>query len=301
MLSITKSHEMNVSDHRSNSYEQIEFAVKKIGKSKDRRKVFEFIYFGKKPVKTVPEISQATGLSSKRVLEEGRTLSNNGIVTQLKLDKKTAYQKDPFFSSHKNQILNLVANPTNLKKLPSKRNTNIKASFENIRLPKQLVKVKKIYLEDIDSFKRTRNKKQLVQVDISKISEKKFKDGVKKIIGEKGTFTDWGGEKNDLLSSRVIYNGRRIATAFAFKGPGKKGKLTPAKMGKNGDQIQRLFNTSGDLFILQYWHQIDDSVHEQMEAFAKLKSISDMKTILYSVLDGADSEKLVSAYPLYFI
>jgi len=66
---------LNVSDARSNANDQIAHAVAVIGRSKYRRAVFEAIYFGKKPSKTVDEIAVKTGLSAKRVLEEAKKLS----------------------------------------------------------------------------------------------------------------------------------------------------------------------------------------------------------------------------------
>ncbi len=292
---------MDVSDHRSNSYEQIEFAVKQIGNSKDRRAVFNCISTGKKAIKTVAEISDLTGLPPKRVLEEGKKLANNSIVKQLKYNKKVAYQKDPFFAQQKNKILSLVDNPATLEKLPSKRNkSNSDIQLKIIRIPQKSFTIKRLFVNDIDSFKKVRkvNPNKLVS---SRISEDAFKSGIKQILNEEGEFKDWGGEKNDLLSTKVIYKGKRIATAFAFKGPGKKGKLTPARMGKNGDQIQRLFETPADLFIIQYWAQIDESVIEQAESFATIKSIYEQKKILYCIVDGQDSSLLMSAYSECFV
>jgi hypothetical protein len=64
------------------------------------------------------------------------------------------------------------------------------------------------------------------------LSEKVFKKGIQKIIGEKGVFKDWGGESSDLMSSSLRFKGKKVRVAFAFKGPGQPGKLTIAKMGR---------------------------------------------------------------------
>jgi hypothetical protein len=50
-----------VSDSLSNTNEQIEQAAKAIGRSKERRQVFEAIYHGKQRVKTAAEISKKQG------------------------------------------------------------------------------------------------------------------------------------------------------------------------------------------------------------------------------------------------
>ena len=97
-----------------------------------------------------------------------------------------------------------------------------------------------------------------------------MKKGVAKILGEKGDFNDWGGENHDLISTRLYIKNTRKTVAFAFKGPGTKGKLTPGKMGKNGDQIQRLAKCkTANVIMVQYWGQIDDSVIEQLGDFGQ--------------------------------
>lgn len=82
-----------VADTRANRNENILAAVKCIGRSKDRRAVFEAVYKGKKEVKRVDEIAQATGLAEKRVLERGKELAHEGIVKQVKSNGKNGLQK----------------------------------------------------------------------------------------------------------------------------------------------------------------------------------------------------------------
>ena len=103
-----------------------------------------------------------------------------------------------------------------------------------------------------------------------------------------------------IKKTKVKIDGKRRMAAFAFKGPGKTGKLTPAKMGKNGDQIQRLFKCPADVYIVQYWQNVDDNVYEQMTQFAQLKSYFENRTIWYGVIDGDDSNRLMLAYPSRF-
>lgn len=83
------------------------------------------------------------------------------------------------------------------------------------------------------------------------LTQVKGQEGMQQVLGEKGKFQDWGGEGNDLWTTRLRLGGKRRATAFAFKSGGTPGKLTPAKMGRNGDQIQRLFQSPADVFIVQ--------------------------------------------------
>src|SRR6185312_1730126 len=94
-----------------------------------------------------------------------------------------------------------------------------------------------------------------------RMGEAKFKGGIASILGERDSFSDWGGESRDLSSTRVWIGGRRRVAAFAFKGPGMTGRLTPGKMGKNGDQIQRLFGAPAEVFLVQYGGRVLQSVY----------------------------------------
>lgn len=292
---------VNVSDARSSSNDQIAHAVTAIGKSKDRATVFRAIYYGKKKVKTVEEIHKATGLSRKRVLEEAKKLVNKYIVSQTKKDGDTAYEKDPFYAASKVKILSFVRNPQKLSELPTKTAPRPISStgITTISIPQQYIRAKMITIDEIDSFSKVR-KQRGTNKNFIPILESEFKEGIKQILNEHGRFRDWGGERNDLLTTRLMLKGKRRATAFAFKGRGTHGKLTPASMGKNGDQIQRLFLSPAEVFLIQYCGQIDDSVLEQIEAFANIKSINEKKEIFYGIIDGQDTRRIIEAYPNAF-
>ena len=247
-------------------------------------------------------MAESTGLTKKRVLECGKKLATQDIVEQVKVNGLTAYKKIDFFQQHRDKIIRLATNPEEREKLPTKRRPEIKYGKENIKisLPKQKIKAIKITIDDIASFKKVKKIRDK-NLGYTNISEKKFKKGIAKILGERGEFKDWGGENNDLFSTRLYIKNTRKTAAFAFKGPGTKGKLTPGKMGKNGDQIQRLAKCiPADVLIVQYWAQINDSVIEQLGNSAKIKSYMEDKTIWYGIIDGEDSTKLIRAYPKEF-
>ena len=238
--------------------------------------------------------------SRKRVLEEAKKLVHNHIVTQTKFNGDTAYEKDPFYYGHKKKILSLARDKRKLSQFPTKATPRVTGGGQIvIRIPKQRVATRMITVDDIDAFAKIRKLKKN-RNSPTPIAEKKFKKGIQQIIGESGSFRDWGGETNDLWTTRARINGRRLATAFAFKGPGKRGKLVPGSMGKNGDQIQRLFQSPAEVFIVQYWAQIAESVLHQMAEFAKAKSVSDGKLIFYGIIDGQDSNRILQAYPKAF-
>lgn len=288
-----------VSDPRSNSHDQIAYAAGAL-KSARRRKVFIEIYRGKRRAKTVTELMKATKLGRVPVLQDGGKLAGLHIVNQIKIDGETAYQKDPFFGANKAKILALAGNPKKLKEYPTKYNQKSSGGGSGpIRVTVRGAKVQitQVTCDDFDQFSKV---KKIGAAAKKIISEKAFKDGVAKLIGEKGKFQDWGGEKNDLYTTRLKFKGQRRAVAFAFKGPGMQGTLTPRKLGRNGDQIQRLFLSAAEIFIVQYHSQIDQSVIEQMVAFATMNSVRESKRIWYGVIDGDDTNRLMAAYPKAF-
>jgi len=91
-----------------------------------------------------------------------------------------------------------------------------------------------------------------------------------------------------------------VACAFAFKGKGKKGVLKPKDFGKNGDQISRLFQMDAQVFVLQYWGQLDQSVYELMRSLAVARSALNQQRVDFGVVDGDDTQRLISAYPKCF-
>jgi hypothetical protein len=119
-----------------------------------------------------------------------------------------------------------------------------------------------ITVDMIDTFKKVKSVsidevKDLIPISLS---EDAIQYHIEQIIGEPDHKNDWGGETNDLFTTHLIHNGKRIATAFLLKGPGQSGELTISKCGKNGDQILRLFDSPASLFIIQHIDKISEGV-----------------------------------------
>jgi hypothetical protein len=292
----------SVVDHSSNPADNTAHAATVVGRGNGRRAVFDAIYTGKKQIKTAKEIAQTTGMTEIRVLQEGKALSDNHIVTATKVGKYKAYQKIDFFHRRKKKILQLAASKKQLAAFPTKVNpvrnadSTVRVSVQ-LRIPRLKHKARHLTVDDIDNFAKVQT---LGELDNHLISETQFKHGIAAILGERGSFKDWGGESRDLSSTRLKLDGKRRIAAFAFKGPGQKGVLTPGKMGKNGDQIQRLVRCPAEVFVVQYWAQIDDSVIEQLKALVTLKSYLENEVLWWGVIDGNDSARLMAAYPSKF-
>ncbi|MCI0695184.1 hypothetical protein L0337_24640 [candidate division KSB1 bacterium] len=287
-----------VTDIRSNHQDQIAHAIKVLGRSKDRIAVFVELHRGKKRIKTVTELSRLTRLSRKRVLEEAKKLDHKQIIKQTKRNGDIAYERDDFYYAQKRQILSLVKNSKKFKQFPTKYSPRIPSVKVSISAPKSLVRTATITVDDIESFAKVRK----IKTAPSSLSmlEKRFKRGIQLIIREPGSFKDWGGENSDLYTTRLKINGARHSSALAFKGKATRGVLTPARMGKNGDQIQRLFVEDAEVYIVQYGQRIAPSVLQQMAVYAQAKSLTTGKKIFYGIIDGYDSSRIVAAYPKLF-
>ena len=290
-----------VSDVRSNAREQIAHAVEVLGRSKARIAVFSAVYRGKKKIKSVNDIAASTSLSRIRVLQEGLRLASNDVVEQLRVAGGTAYRKYPFYATNKARILKLVRNQGALTQFRSKTRQPPAAAPQLVKVKLKVAppRIRHLTVDDIDNFEKVREVEVLVGT-YKRIPEKVFKRGVARILKETGRFEDWGGESNDLYTTRVHLEGRRVAAAFAFKGPGTSGILTPGKMGKHGNQIQRLFRIPAEVYIVQYWGQISEDVTEQLHAFAVARAATGGERICYGVINGDDSTRLVLAYPKAF-
>ena len=287
-----------VTDTRSNPNDQIAHAARVLQRSDQRLAVFRAIYAGKKLTKSVSDLMSATGLTRKQVLTAGKALADNHIVSQGK-DSETTYEKDAFYSHYRDRIIALARDPAKLSALPTKTNPRGSQGSIQMVVPRSIVGARAVTIDEINSFKLVKSVR-VRDYAPAPLDEKAFKRGMQAVLNEDGEFKDWGGEKNDLWTTRLTYRGRRRSAAFAFKGKGTSGKLVPKKMGKNGDQIQRLFQAPADFFFVQYWREIDQSVVELVGALATAKSVTEDRDVFYCVIDGRDSQRLMRAYPKKF-
>ena len=282
--------------------DQIFSAYESIGRSEQRLEVFLAVCKGKKKEKSVSWIQKNTSLkNNKRVTEEAKKLVDDEVIMQLdyKINGELGYKKVDFLCKHKNKILRLIHNKQVRENFHTKINPKIKVTPRHIdiklSLPKSGIKSKSISIQEIDNFSKIKNMKSM-DYNLER-NEDDIKDLFKNIAGEKGKFTDWAGEKNDLLTYLTM-NGKKILVAFAFKGKSKKliKKLRPMDMGKNGDQVERLFTSPAEVFFVQFVGQIDDSMLTTMEQQATLKSYYTGKKIYYGIIDGNDTSKIFSKY-----
>lgn len=147
-------------------------------------------------------------------------------------------------------------------------------------------------LEEIDSFNsiKTVRPQDVAHLVPVRLSEDQIQTAIEKILGEGTRERDWGGERSDIFTRLVVIGGERKRAAFILKGPGTKGTLFPAKLGKRGDQIHRAFSEPADIVILQYVGRVDSTVDQQLEAFARTAGVP------YCMVDGTETARLLVAY-----
>jgi hypothetical protein len=289
---------VSVNDIRSNPNEQIAHAVAVLKRSARLQSMFEAICKGGTKPKTVKQLMQSTGRSQVVVLQLGGKLADAQLIHKTKANGETAYAKDRYLASKRTTIQRLIKDPKKLAKLPTKYSPRQGGSVvAKIIVPRAKIQIREVTCDDFDQFSKI---KKIASAPKRVISERAFKDGILKLIGDTGKFQDWGGEPNDLYTTKLRHKGSRRAVAFAFKGPATTGVLTPKKLGKNGDQIQRLFLSPAEIFIVQYHDHIGQAVIEQIKAFASLNSVREGKVIWCGVIDGDDTNRLIAAYPRYF-
>lgn len=298
----------NVSEFPATAPEQIDHFAKLLRKSAQRRAIFLEVCRGQsKSAKTAAEIAGRVSLTAKRVLEVASPLAAHQLFEKTKRDGQVAYKKYPNINAVKHKIISLATNKDRLGAHVTVRNPRRTSTTIEVKIKHSarevFVDVRPVTLDTIDNFSRVRSRRmRSVPKNMAppRLPEKVFKYGVAKILGESGKFTDWGGEKNDLYATDVRIKPRRYTAAIGFKGPATTGTLTPGKMGHNGDQIQRLFESDAQVFLVQYEGQIAESVLTQMKALAVNKSVEDRRTVFYGAISKQDSYRLRIRYPRDF-
>lgn len=159
----------------------------------------------------------------------------------------------------------------------------------------------RLYIEDIDSFRKVRDinpatVSDLLQRGYIDRSEDSIQLALEQILNVPLHKKDWGGELNDLYTANVVLNGARTETAFLLKGNVlRRATLEISDCGTNGDQLVRLFRSPARLFIVQFVGNISESVISDVET--KVQALrADDRDACYSIIDGQDTARLLRAY-----
>jgi hypothetical protein len=139
----------------------------------------------------------------------------------------------------------------------------------------------------LDGTEAPPTKDELLQ--LLRTPEASIKQAFAEVIGEPFVPKDWGGERSDLVSSQVRWRNKQYVTAFLFKGPAKPKPMTVADLGKNGDQISRLFMEPADLLLPQHCSSVTPAVRDHMRAFATRVA----RLRHFVIIDGADTIRIL--------
>jgi hypothetical protein len=285
---------------RTKDVDRIEQLASFLSKSEDRQAVFRTIYSGGASPKTSDTIAHSTGLDRIRVLQIATALSNAGNVAMQKDSRRNLYSKIKDLIGRRDQILRLARNKERLQKLSAPAAINVTVQSKSkvgFRIDVDFVRI-----DDIKNFAKAHSitRSRAIKLKPPRLPEKQFKYGLAKILGESGTFTDWGGEKNDLYATNLMIRSKRLRGAIALKGPATKPPLNLRKLGAGANQIPKLFQSTADVFLIQFEGQIDEEVIEQMETYAVGYSKKKGQKVCFGVIADEDSRRLRIAYKQQF-
>lgn len=129
------------------------------------------------------------------------------------------------------------------------------------------------------------------------VPEQAVKELLCSLLSEHAVPKDWGGEESDVLSANLMIYGRRHTGAFLLKGPARFHPMKPTDLGKNGDQLYRLFNIPAQVYVVQHCHNIGAAVRKQAEAFALARTFIAPCHIVF--MDGITTARLLRAHGLW--
>jgi hypothetical protein len=298
---------LNVSDSASHRRDQIDNLADLLENAPTRQALARAVNFGKKRVKSVGELAAKLSsefkktIKAKRVTEIGKPLVNLAFTQERIVEngrKTTAYAK--LDQQRVREALKLANNKKKREAYYTKSRPKIKVVGHTVTIKVPFrPKVKTLYIDDVKEFQKVKSIKNIPpSMSPPRLPEAVVKKGIIELLGQELDPKDWGGEPNDIFTTLTL-GGKRKRVAFALKGPATKGPLVPGKMGKNGDQIQRLFASPAQVFFVQYEEEIKESVVDLMARLATAKALME-REVYYGVIDMTDTYRLRLAYPKAF-
>lgn len=151
--------------------------------------------------------------------------------------------------------------------------------------------------EEVDSFGQIANVRETDVANIVPLllSEAEVKKHLCDIIGNPFAQKDWGGEVCDIVCN-IQFRRKAVMAAFVLKGKAYANHpLRISDLGKNGDQLVRMFSLPAEIFIVQSNGPIDGAVYNQVQAQVAEKLMTN-QPVYYLILDGIQTARLLRAY-----
>jgi len=158
---------------------------------------------------------------------------------------------------------------------------------------------KEIVILKIDDFDNFKDVKKIKSTDVTDYCKDCFlEDDIENVflenLEEPYKEPDGGYETRDLFSDRMIYDGKRLSTAFMFKGRGEKGELTIKKSGSTGNQLLKLAkNNSAECFVVQHTHKINPDVREALQDH--ILQNTRLSKVYVCFVDGIDTARFLKS------
>ncbi len=159
----------------------------------------------------------------------------------------------------------------------------------------------RLYVEDIDSFRKVRDANPATVMDVLtngylSRSEDSIQTALERILTVPFHKKDWGGELNDLYTANLLINGTRHETAFLLKGNGLRAQTMEIKhCGANGDQLLRLCNSPAKVFVIQFVGRISEAVVSDIDGKVR-HARAQGRCAWYCIMDGQDTARVLRAY-----
>ncbi len=189
----------------------------------------------------------------------------------------------------------------NIKVVNTSGNNTVSEQSDITQTVDRSLTQERLAVEDIDSFSKVRGVTPSIVAPLLKngylnIAEDTVQEALEQILEVAFHKKDWGGEGNDLYTANFLIGGVRKPTAFLLKGKGLKKKRMEIKdCGKNGDQVQRLFQSPASLFVIQFVGIISEAViHHAHGEIARLKMQG--REAQFLIVDGQDTARLLYDY-----
>lgn len=151
--------------------------------------------------------------------------------------------------------------------------------------------------EEIDSFAGISEVPETTVASLCPLDlpESEVKRRICEILGNPFAQKDWGGETCDIFCN-IQFRRRSVPAAFVLKGKSYANRpLRISDLGKNGDQLIRVFSLPAEVFVVQSNGPIDGAVFCQMQAQVAEKLMTN-QPVYYLAMDGVQTARLLKAY-----
>lgn len=160
------------------------------------------------------------------------------------------------------------------------------------------VQYTRLTVDEIDTFYNVSTVKETDVMDKVplQLEEKIVKKMLHEIIGDPFIQKDWAGEKSDIFTFHIQFRNKKTSAAFLLKGKSyTRQKLSLKDLGKNADQLCRLFGLPAEIYFIQSNGAVDSAIETTVQAFMA-KKINEGVKAYYCIIDGIDTVRILSAY-----